>query len=103
MKLAKSIRGGILAASLSCASTAIAAPTSLHCTNTSSGAQWTLPVDLANKTVDDKPAVITDTEITWQDTDTGPSYSFDRSSGVMTKISASSTGGNILYERCQLK
>ena len=95
------IWGGALLASLLCA--AAAAPTELDCTNTTSGAQWRYNVDWTKSTINRKPAVITDSLITWQDTEVGPNYSFDRSSGVMTKIVASSTGGGILYDQCALK
>jgi len=84
-------------------SAAAATPTALNCTNTSSGKQWTLPVDFTKSTVDRKPASITDSQITWSDTDTGPNYSFDRNSGVLTKTVASSTGAGVLFDQCQLK
>ena len=80
-----------------------AAPSSLHCVNPLSGAEWDLAVDLSNKLIDQKPAVITATEITWHDTDAGPNYDFDRSSGVMTKTVASSTGGYVITDKCELR
>jgi len=82
---------------------AVAAPTRLACTNTFSGKQWSYTVDWAKSTVNRRPAVITDSQITWQDTDVGPNYNFNRSSGVMMKVVASSTGGGILYDRCVLQ
>jgi len=74
----------------------------LHCLNPASGTEWDLAVDYAKRTVDQKAAEFTATDIIWHDSDAGPNYDFDRSSGVMTKTVASSTGGYIISDRCEL-
>jgi hypothetical protein len=79
------------------------AASALHCTNTTSGAQWALPVDFAQGTVDSFPAQISDGRIAWKDTVTGRFYTFDRASGAMDMHVASSTGGFYLTLRCALK
>jgi hypothetical protein len=81
---------------------ASAAPTALHCMNTTSGATWDIPVDLAHGTVDSVPAKISDTTIAWVDT-TLHYYDFDRRTGALDMHVASSTGGFYLTDRCVLK
>jgi hypothetical protein len=82
--------------------TARAAGTALHCTNTTSGATWDIPVDLARSEVDSVPAKITDGAISWED-GTYHFYDFDRASGDLEMHVASSTGGFYLTDRCVLK
>ena len=83
---------------------AIAAPDAamaLHCRNTTSGATWTIPVDLAGKRVEHQPARITPAAISWEDK-TLHFYRFDRKTGVLEMHAASSTGGFYLRNRCVL-
>jgi hypothetical protein len=89
----------ILAGSAGAAS---ADPVALHCMNTTSGATWTIPVDLAGRTVDSVPARITDDTISWEDT-TLHHYDFHRATGALEMHVASSTGGIYLTDRCVLK
>lgn len=81
---------------------ALADPAALHCTNTTSGATWEIPVDLAHGTVDQVPARVTDGAISWKDT-TMHYYDFDRRTGALDMHVASSTGGFYLTDRCVLK
>jgi hypothetical protein len=81
---------------------ACAAPVALHCTNTTSGATWDIPVDLAHGTVDSVPAQVTDAAIVWEDT-TLHFYDFDRRTGLLDMHVASSTGGFYLTDRCVLQ
>jgi hypothetical protein len=74
----------------------------ITCTNPSSGFSWQIKVDYDGKTVDANPALFTETEIRWRDSD-GRNYSLDRKSGLLTIIFASSTGGNFLYDNCKLE
>jgi hypothetical protein len=84
------------------AAAADAATVALHCTNTTSGATWDIPVDLTRGTVDQVPARITDGIISWKDT-TQHYYDFDRRTGLLDMHVASSTGGFYLTDRCVLK
>ena len=84
------------------ASAAKAGPAALHCTNTTSGATWDIPVDLARGTVDQVPAHVTEGTISWEDT-TMHYYDFDRRTGLLDMHAASSTGGFYLTDRCVLK
>ncbi|WP_419757950.1 hypothetical protein [Acidisoma sp.] len=79
-----------------------AAPAALQCTNTTSGATWDIPVDLAHGTVDQVPAQVTDERILWEDK-TLHYYDFDRRTGRLDMHVASSTGGFYLTDRCVLK
>jgi hypothetical protein len=74
----------------------------ITCTNPSSGASWQISVDLEHGTVDANPATISATEISWRDVKDGWNYRLDRSSGALTVVAASSTGGYFLHDRCQL-
>ena len=76
-----------------------AAAASLHCTNTTSGATWDVPVDLAHGTVDQRPAQITDGTISWEDT-TLHFYDYDRRTGALDMHAASRTGGFSLADQC---
>ena len=81
---------------------ASADPVALHCRNTTSGATWTVPVDLADGTVDQVPARITDGTISWEDASLRH-YDFDRRTGQLDMHAASSTGGFYLMDRCVFK
>jgi hypothetical protein len=72
------------------------------CMNVSSGATWLIKVDYDHGTVDSNPARISDTEISWRDRTDGWNYTLDLKSGKLTVIVASSTGGNMLFDRCKL-
>ncbi len=90
--------GGLLA----CPS-ARAADLSFQCTNTASGASWTVMVDDQKQTVDGSPAQISAARISWRDAATGGSYDLDRKSGDLTFINSSSMGGYMLFHRCKQK
>ena len=75
----------------------------ITCTNPASGASWEIRIDYDRSTVDANPARISNAEITWRDLKDGRNYTLDRKSGDLTVIVASSTGGNFLYDRCQLE
>ena len=80
-----------------------AAGLSYQCTNTASGASWTVMVDDQKRTVDGAPAQISAARISWRDAATGGSYDLDRKSGDLTFTNSSSMGGYILWHRCQQK
>ena len=73
------------------------------CTNPHSGSTWQISIDYDKKTVDSYPATISAAKISWHDTKDGGNYTLDRSSGALTEIVASSTGGYFLYHQCALK
>jgi hypothetical protein len=79
-----------------------AAAVTFKCTNASSGMTWDVKVDLDRNMVDSFPALITKSNISWRDTVNGGSYDLDRSSGVLTWVNASSTGGYMLFHRCNM-
>lgn len=75
--------------------------TTLRCTNPFSGATWNLAIDPANRTVDSFPADITARSIAWHDSVRGGRYEFDRASGDLTVVYASSMGGTFLTDQCR--
>jgi hypothetical protein len=77
--------------------------TLIVCRNTSSGAAWSLTIDLAKSTVDSYPAEISEDAIRWRDSATSASYDLDRQSGALTATFPSSTGGYFLHHRCDLQ
>jgi hypothetical protein len=79
-----------------------AQPAMLHwrCTNSASGASWTIAVDLAHRQVDRFPATITRRWISWHDPDRG-FYDLDRATGALQLRNASSTGGYFMHYRCR--
>jgi hypothetical protein len=81
---------------------AAAGEIAITCTNPVSGASWRIAIDYESRTVDSNPARISDTEILWRDAKTGWKYTLDRKSGALTVVLASATGGNFLYDRCNL-
>lgn len=98
--------GALAALGLAIAFSAIAAaaPTgekAITCTNPSSGASWQIKVDYDHNTVDSLPAEISDTQISWHTTG-GENYKLDRTSGNLTVVVASSTGGYFLNDTCKL-
>jgi hypothetical protein len=75
--------------------------TAITCTNPYSGATWQIDVDYDRSAVDSNPAQISEATIAWREPN-GWKYSLDRKSGKLTVILASSTGGNFLYDQCEL-
>lgn len=76
--------------------------TAITCINPASGTSWQIMVDHHRRTVDSNPARISDTEISWRDAKDSWNYTLNRKSGALTVSYASSTGGNILFDRCKL-
>jgi len=74
----------------------------MTCTNAHSGATWQISIDFRRGTVDSNPARISDAEISWHDAKDGGNYRLDRSTGNLTAIVASSTGGYFLHHNCKL-
>jgi len=85
------------------AAEAPAGPDAVTCTNPASGATWQIRIDYERHTVDANPAQISDAEIVWRDARDGGRYTLDRSSGNLTVVNTSSTGGYFLFDRCRLK
>lgn len=76
--------------------------TALTCTNPSSGTSWQIKIDYDKSTVDSIPAQISDAKISWHDAKDNINYTLDRSSGSLTEIVPSSTGGYALIHQCAL-
>ena len=70
--------------------------------NPSSGATWQISVDYDHSTVDANPASISTGKIKWRDAKDGWNYTLDLTSGDLTVILASATGGNMLFDKCKL-
>ena len=83
--------------------TAQAADLSFQCVNAASGSSWSLAVDEQKRTVDGAPADISAARINWRDPASGGYYDLDRKSGALTFTNPSSTGGYMLFHRCQAK
>jgi hypothetical protein len=81
---------------------AISGETAVTCTNLASGSSFQITIDYDRSTVDTNPAQISDHEISWRD-ERRWNYTLDRTSGNLTIILASSTGGSFLYDRCKLE
>jgi len=75
---------------------------SITCVNPSSGTTWAINIDYSRATVDDNPASITASEISWRDRRDRWNYTLDRTTGELTVVVASSTGGYTLFDRCKL-
>jgi len=58
-------------------------------------------IDPARSTADSFPAEITDRSIRWRDAARGGNYEFDRGSGELTVVYASSMGGTFLKDNCR--
>jgi len=80
-----------------------AAGLNFQCVNAASGASWTVTVDDQKRTVDGAPADISAARISWRDPASGGLYDLDRKSGALTFTNPSSTGGYMLFHRCQAK
>lgn len=106
MFLNRHIAAGIaaLAACAAAPSPAAEAPRgpAITCTNPASGTTWQITIDYERATVDANPARISDAEISWHDAKDGGNYTLDRSTGELTVVVASSTGGYFLHDRCRL-
>jgi hypothetical protein len=97
------VMAGMAAAAVAASSRgAEAERVAITCTNPFSGASWQIAIDYDLKTVDSNPARIDEMEISWRDAKDGWRYSLDRTSGALTVILASATGGNFLHDRCRL-
>src|ERR1700761_1672660 len=72
-----------------------------NCTNPASGVGWQIKVNFQARTVDANPARITRATISWHDPADGGNYSLDRSTGNLTVVIASSTGGYSIHDRCR--
>ncbi len=77
-----------------------AATATLRCTNQSSGTTWDVTINFQSSTADSYPATITKGSIKWHDMQHGGHYEFDRASGDLTVIFASSTGGFTIKDKC---
>ncbi len=85
---------------------ALAAPpgeSALTCVNPASGTTWQIRIDYAGKTVDANDAAISESTISWHDRKDGGNYTLDRQSGKLTFVAASSTGGYMVFDRCNLE
>ncbi len=72
-----------------------------NCTNLASGAAWQIKINFHASTVDSNPARINNSTISWHDPTDGGNYSLDRSTGNLTVVIASSTGGYFIHDRCR--
>ena len=77
--------------------------TAITCTNPASGTNWQIRIDFDRSTVDSNPARISNATISWRDAKDGWNYTLDRKSGNLTAVVASATGGNFLFDRCELE
>jgi hypothetical protein len=93
----------LLAAPSSVAAAAAAGESVITCTNTASGASWDIRVDYDKGTVDGFPAEISAARVAWHDAKDNINYTLDRTSGSLTEIVPSSTGGYTLVHRCAVK
>jgi len=92
-----------LSTTLLVSTSARAADLSFQCVNSASGASWTLMVDDQKRTVDGTPADMSAARISWRDAASGGIYDLDLKSGALTFTNSSSTGGYMLFHRCQMK
>lgn len=83
-------------------SAAFAGEIATTCTNPASGASWQIKIDYDKSTVDSNPASIGTTQISWHDASDNSNYTLDRTSGALTVIRPSSTGGYELDHHCQM-
>lgn len=74
----------------------------LACENPASRVRWQIEIDSGRRTADSFPARIDARRIEWRDTVRGGTYRFDRRSGILTVVYASSTGGFSVKDRCRL-
>jgi hypothetical protein len=72
------------------------------CTNPAGHASWQIRIDFQHGTVDSNPARISKEKITWRDRTDRGNYTLDRTSGDLTVVLPSSTGGYFLHDHCAL-
>ena len=72
----------------------------LRCTNSASGTNWPVVVDLDHALVDSVPATISDKWISWHDPKQGL-FDLERATGKLQFRNASSTGGYFLFYTCR--
>lgn len=96
-----SIAAIVLAMAAPPSSDPVADPTRLRCTNPASGTTWDVAIDPVKRTADSFPAEITARSIEWRDLARGGRYEFDRASGELTVVYASSMGGTFLKDQCR--
>jgi hypothetical protein len=101
MTRASQVLGMAILATGLAAGVVAARETAVTCVNPASGATWQIHIDFSRHTVDSNSATISGTEISWRDAG-GSNYTLDRRSGALTAITASSTGGYFLHDRCKL-
>jgi hypothetical protein len=101
MGRASKILGMAMLATSFAASMAAARQISMICVNPASGTTWQIHIDFNRQTVDSNPAAISSAQISWRDAGRS-NYTLDRKSGELTAITASSTGGYFLHDRCKL-
>ena len=77
--------------------------TAITCTNLTSGTSWQISIDFDKATVDSNRAEITGAKISWFDPADRGNYTLDRTSGDLTAIVASSTGGYFRHGHCSLE
>ncbi len=99
--IAPALSLGVIGLPLTGGQPAHAAEINFRCANMASGAAWNLKIDDERQTADSLSAEITPTRVLWHDSVRGGFYELDRSSGLLTFRNASSTGGYMLYYRCQ--
>jgi len=73
----------------------------MTCTNPASGASWRINIDYDKRAVDSNPAHIKSDEVAWTDAADNGSYSLELSSGKLTIVIPSSTGGYFLHDVCK--
>jgi hypothetical protein len=96
------VAAGVGALLLGITAPAMGGEIAVGCTNLASGASFQIKIDYDRSTVDANPATINEREISWRD-ERRWNYTLDRTSGDLTIILASSTGGSFLYDRCKLE
>jgi hypothetical protein len=92
---------GPLAGAWPAAAMASSATLAMVCTNPASGAHWPILIDWQHRSVDGNPAEISASKIAWHNARDSGNYALDRGTGQLTVITASSTGGYFIYDRCR--
>src|SRR5579863_10227421 len=71
-----------------------------RCTNPASSVNWDIEIDLERHVADSYPARISDRQISWYNAGDAGNYHLDRTTGRLTIIRASSTGGYMIFDIC---